>query len=233
MKNQYILVEQADAEATPPVLERWEVRSEIYDSSGKTLISENPVITEMTFNADGTPNAEPFDVPFNQGTINVDLTQSADGKISSNYAYTESAVKSETQDGVEAGILKDIVINSEGIIFVNFTNGKVEPIGRFGIAAFVNDQGLSKVGSNLFEMNARTVNGETAVVSGPPILAWEEDGFARLKFGRVLDHMLETSNTDTATALTDLIIYQRGYQMSAKSITTADQLIQEAIQLKR
>ena len=233
LKNQYILVEQADAEATPPVLERWEVRSEIYDSSGKTLISENPVITEMTFNADGTPNAEPFDVPFNQGTINVDLTQSADGKISSNYAYTESAVKSETQDGVEAGILKDIVINSEGIIFVNFTNGKVEPIGRFGIAAFVNDQGLSKVGSNLFEMNARTVNGETAVVSGPPILAWEEDGFARLKFGRVLDHMLETSNTDTATALTDLIIYQRGYQMSAKSITTADQLIQEAIQLKR
>ena len=48
-----------------------------------------------------------------------------------------------------------------------------------------------------------------------------------------MDHMLENSNVDTGTALTDLIVYQRGYQMSAKSITTADQLIQEAIQLKR
>ena len=109
----------------------------------------------------------------------------------------------------------------------------MEPIGRFGIAAFVNDQGLSKVGGNLFQMNARTINGETAVVSGPPILAWEDSGYASLKFGRVMDHMLETSNVDTGTALTDLIVYQRGYQMSAKSITTADQLMQEAIQLKR
>ncbi|WP_300955732.1 flagellar basal body rod C-terminal domain-containing protein, partial [Helicobacter rodentium] len=126
-----------------------------------------------------------------------------------------------------------IVIDENGIIMVNFTNGKLEPIGRFGIAAFVNDQGLSKVGGNLFQMNARRINGETAVVSGPPILAWEEGGLAKLKFGRVLDHMLETSNVDTGTALTDLIVYQRGYQMSAKSITTADQLMQEAIQLKR
>ena len=116
---------------------------------------------------------------------------------------------------------------------VNFTNGKVEPIGRIGIAAFVNDQGLSKVGGNLFEMNAMTINGETSVVSGPPLLAWEETGTASLKYGQVLDHMLETSNVDTGTALTDLIVYQRGYQMSAKSITTADQLMQEAIQLKR
>ena len=114
-----------------------------------------------------------------------------------------------------------------------FTNGKVEHIGRIGIAAFVNDQGLSKVGGNLFERNAMTINGETSVVSGPPLLAWEETGTASLKYGQVLDHMLETSNVDTGTALTDLIVYQRGSQMSAKSITTADQLMQEAIQLKR
>lgn len=233
LKSQYVLLEQGDPNSNPAVLERWEVRTEIYDSTGKALISENPVMSEITFNADGIANADPFQVPFNNGNITVDLTKSEDGKTSSNFAYTDSTTKSITQDGTQAGIMKDIIINKEGIILVNFSNGKTEPIGRFGIAAFVNDQGLSKIGGNLFEMNARTVNGQTSVVSGPPILAWNEDGLAGLKFGQVMDHMLETSNVDTGTALTDLIVYQRGYQMSAKSITTADQLMQEAIQLKR
>ena len=233
LKSQYILVEQADRSVDPEVPERWEVRSEIYDSTGKVLISDAPVMSEISFNADGSANAESFTIPFNDGTIAVDLTQSSDGKTSSNFAYTDSATKSLSQDGTEAGIMKEVVINEDGVILINFSNGKMEPIGRFGIAAFVNDQGLSKVGGNLFQMNARTINGETAVVSGPPILAWEDSGYASLKFGRVMDHMLETSNVDTGTALTDLIVYQRGYQMSAKSITTADQLMQEAIQLKR
>lgn len=233
LKNQYILIEQGDQTATPPINERWEVRSAIYDSTGKTMISQNPVLSEISFNADGSANATPFAVEFQDGSIQVNLAQSDDGKSSSNFAYTDSALKSATQDGTESGIMDDIVINEDGIILVNFTNGKVEPIGRIGIAAFVNDQGLSKVGGNLFEMNAMTINGETSVVSGPPLLAWEETGTASLKYGQVLDHMLETSNVDTGTALTDLIVYQRGYQMSAKSITTADQLMQEAIQLKR
>ena len=233
LKNQYILIEQGDQTATPPINERWEVRSAIYDSTGKTMISQNPVLSEISFNADGSANTTPFAVEFQGGSIQVNLAQSDDGKSSSNFAYTDSALKSATQDGTESGIMDDIVINEDGIILVNFTNGKVEPIGRIGIAAFVNDQGLSKVGGNLFEMNAMTINGETSVVSGPPLLAWEETGTASLKYGQVLDHMLETSNVDTGTALTDLIVYQRGYQMSAKSITTADQLMQEAIQLKR
>lgn len=233
LKNQYILIEQGDQTATPPINERWEVRSAIYDGTGKTMISQNPVLSEISFNADGSANATPFAVEFQGGSIQVNLAQSDDGKSSSNFAYTDSALKSATQDGTESGIMDDIVINEDGIILVNFTNGKVEPIGRIGIAAFVNDQGLSKVGGNLFEMNAMTINGETSVVSGPPLLAWEETGTASLKYGQVLDHMLETSNVDTGTALTDLIVYQRGYQMSAKSITTADQLMQEAIQLKR
>lgn len=233
LKTQYILLNQADRSVTPEVLERWEVRSSIYNGIGEVMISENPVVNEITFNDDGTANAPIFQVPFNGGSVSVDLAQSADGKTSSNFAYADSDIKSTTQDGTAAGIMKDVVINDDGIIFVNFTNGKLEPIGRFGIAAFVNDQGLSKVGGNLFQINARSINGETAVVSGPPLLAWEEGGTSSLKFGKVLDHMLETSNADTGTSLTDLIVYQRGYQMSAKSITTADQLMQEAIQLKR
>lgn len=233
LKSEYVLLEQADTSANPPVLERWEVRTAIYDSEGNAMVSDAPVVNEITFNADGSANAPAFDVSFNNGSVSVNLADDGSGKTSSNFAYTDSAIKSTTQDGIQEGIMKDIVINSDGIIMVNFTNGKLEPIGRFGIAAFVNDQGLSKAGGNLFELDARTINGETSVVSGAPILAWDNTGFAGLKYGQVLDHMLETSNVDTGTALTDLIVYQRGYQMSAKSITTADELMKEAIQLKR
>ena len=82
-------------------------------------------------------------------------------------------------------------------------------------------------------MNVTIRNGQTIVVSGPPLMAWNENGYANLKYGKVMDHMLETSNVDTGTALTDLIVYQRGYQMSSKAISTADQLMQEAIGLKK
>ncbi|MDA3968718.1 flagellar hook-basal body complex protein [Helicobacter ibis] len=232
LKNEFVLVEQGDKEAVPPIPERWEVKTAIYDMEGKVMISDEVHTSEITFDAEGRPTAPAFDIPFLEGTINVDLTQ-ADGKPTTNHAYTDSAIKAEWQDGTEAGLMKDIIINDDGVIIVNFTNGKNEPIGRFGLAAFVNDQGLSKVGGNLFEMNVTIRNGQTIVVSGPPLMAWNENGYANLKYGKVMDHMLETSNVDTGTALTDLIIYQRGYQMSSKAISTADQLMQEAIGLKK
>ena len=233
LKNEFVLLEQGDYTANPPVNERWEVKTSIYDMDGKVMLNDAPMVNELTFNADGSVNGEVFEIPFKDGSISVDLTQSEDGKMTSNFAYANSEIKSVKQDGVPQGILKDFLINEDGIIMANFSNGKMEPIGRFGLAAFVNDQGLSSVGGNMFKMNVRTINGETNIVSGAPTLAWEENGLAKLKYAKVLDGMLETSNVDTGSALTDLIVYQRGYQMSAKSISTADQLMQEAIQLKR
>lgn len=233
LKNQFILVEQGDYSVEPPVSERWEIVSGIYDITGTTMISDAPVRSEISFNADNTPNVAPFNVPFAGGTIAVDLSQSQEGRMTSNYAYADSEVKGVVQDGCASGIVSDYTITEDGIIMVHFTNGKLEPIGRFGLAAFINDQGLSKIGGNLFSMNVRVINGETNFVSGPPLLAWDDTGNANLKYAQILSQMLETSNVDAGTALTDLIVYQRGYQMAAKAITTSDQLMQEAIQLKR
>ncbi|MDE5591643.1 MAG: flagellar hook-basal body complex protein, partial [Helicobacter sp.] len=233
LKNEYVLLEQGNYGVNPAVEERWEVRSSIYDHTGKIQISEDAVINELTFNAAGEATIPVFQVPFNGSSLAVDLSKSVDGKTSSNFAFGDSSVKSSWQNGTSEGALKSTSIDANGIIFVNFTNGKVEPIGRFGVAAFVNDQGLHKVGGNLFEMDFRFRDGQSVIASGAPIMAWEEDRSAALKYGRVLSNKLESSNVDTGAALTDLIIYQRGYQASAKSITTADQLLQEAIQLKR
>lgn len=233
LKNEFVLIQQPDNTQNPPALERWEVQSAIWDKDGNVMISDAKTITEITFNPDGTPNITPFNMPFLQGNLQVDLGNSGDGKVSSNFAYADSSLKGESQDGAAAGNLKDITINDDGVIFVHFSNNRMEPIGRFGLATFVNDQGLKKMGANMFSMAPQIQDGQVYVASGAPILSWEDGGLAGLKYGTIMDHMLEMSNTNTTTALTDLIIYQRGYQMNAKAITTSDQLMQEAIGLKR
>jgi len=80
-------------------------------------------------------------------------------------------------------------------------------------------------------MDTRTLNGQTSVVSGNPLLGWNNEG--NLKFGRIRHKLLETSNVDVGNALTNLIVFQRGYSMNAKAFTTGDDLLKEAISLKR
>jgi flagellar hook protein FlgE len=51
--------------------------------------------------------------------------------------------------------------------------------------------------------------------------------------GQVISNALEGSNVDVATQFTNLITYQRGYQASSKVITTADQMLDEIMQVIR
>ncbi len=105
-------------------------------------------------------------------------------------------------------------------------------MGRVGITAFVNDQGLKKVGGNLFSLDVQGFGGQVGMLSGPPLLGWDENS-GGLKFGQVIDNMIEYSNVNIADALTELIVFQRGYSFNAKAFTTGDDLIKEAIALKR
>ena len=93
-------------------------------------------------------------------------------------------------------------------------------------------EGLQKTGGNLFEMNLVSRDGEESIpASGNPILGWDEAG--NLRFGQILHKYLESSNVNPVDAMTNLIIFQRGYAMNAKAFTTGDDLIKEAINLKR
>ncbi|MEZ5363008.1 MAG: flagellar basal body rod C-terminal domain-containing protein [Bryobacterales bacterium] len=51
--------------------------------------------------------------------------------------------------------------------------------------------------------------------------------------GSIVGLSLETSNVDIAKEFTDLLTYQRGFQANSRVITTADELNQEALNLKR
>lgn len=209
----------------------WEVKSAIYSKDGDVALS--PIVThEIGFDSAGNViSGEDIELQLGEKTITYSILGS-DNKKSTNFSYMDSSLLEASKDGSQKGELANIGIDSNGIINLSFTNGITEPIGRVGIAAFVNDQGLQKVGGNLFELSAMSVDGgEAAIASGAPIIGWDENG--ALRFGQVLHKYLETSNVNAADAMTDLIVYQRGYSMNAKAFTTGDDLIKEAINLKR
>lgn len=231
LKSDYEMLDSGDNKGNPPINQKWEVTTAIYDLKGDIMVSKKPVVQTVEFDTNGDIIAKPVELDFKDHKIQYSIAGSKDYK-STNLSYQESKLTQVSQDGKPEGSLREIRVDSSGVIYLAFSNGVTEAMGRVGIAAFVNDQGLKKVGGNLLEMASNTVNGENKLLSGNPILGWnDEDG--SLKFGKVLYKNLETSNVDVGNALTNLILMQRGYSMNAKAFTTGDDLIKEAINLKK
>jgi flagellar hook-basal body protein len=127
------------------------------------------------------------------------------------------------QNGVHEGGLTGYDINREGQIVGTFSNGRSNVLGQLAVYHFRNDQGLERISENLFKESEN---------SGDPFFWVDENG--RFSPGALIEgRTLEGSNVQSAVALTELIVYQRSYEGSAKAITTSDQLIQNAIQMKR
>lgn len=92
-------------------------------------------------------------------------------------------------------------------------------LGQISLTGFTNEKGLEAIGSNLFL--------ETAA-SGPPIAGVAgEDGFGTLRQG-----YLEESSVDSVQEITELIKAQRGYELNAKVITAADQMLAATSQVR-
>lgn len=113
-----------------------------------------------------------------------------------------------------------ITINSDGDVVARFADQINEEIlGRLSLASFVNDKGLEALGGNLFR--------ETGA-SGPPTVGDPGvDGRGTLRQG-----FLEESGVDAVREITELIEAQRGYEMNAKVITAADQMLGATVQIR-
>jgi len=159
----------------------------------------------------------------NSGTplnINVGTPNSYDGfESSANFDKT----RSEQHNGFEYGLLKNYGVDEEGNIIAEFTNGRSVPLAKIALYHFQNDQGLEKVNSSLLRKSAD---------SGEPIFYTDENGNPMLG-AKLYSQKLESSNVDLTVAMSELILAQRTYGASAKSITTSDQMIQSAINMKK
>jgi len=131
--------------------------------------------------------------------------------------------RSFTQDGQIAGLLKGYGMDERGNVVAEFTNGRSVPMAKVAVYHFQNDQGLTRATSSLFQASSN---------SGDPLFYTDAEGNFILG-SKVFSNRLESSNVNLATALTELIVMQKAFDANAKSITTSDQMIQNAIQMKR
>ncbi|SIS76434.1 flagellar basal-body rod protein FlgG [Paracoccus saliphilus] len=115
---------------------------------------------------------------------------------------------------------RSISINSEGEVFAFFSDQpEPELLGQLTLAGFANQKGLEAIGSNLFL--------ETGA-SGPPRVATPGlEGLGTLRHG-----YLEESSVDAVREITELIKAQRGYELNAKVITAADQMLGATVQVR-
>jgi flagellar hook protein FlgE len=139
---------------------------------------------------------------------NAVITQTAEASTSSG----------TTQDGYGSGTLQSYSIDPSGTIDGVLSNEQTVSLGQIALATFPNYDGLTNLGSN--DYKASLASGAASV--GTP----NSGGRGTLEGGA-----LEASNVDIATAFTQLIQAERGYEANAKAITTADDVMQASIAL--
>jgi flagellar basal-body rod protein FlgG len=114
-----------------------------------------------------------------------------------------------------------LTINAQGQVSVSMP-GQTQPtqVGQFDLSVFVNRAGLQGLGDNLYL--------ETPASGAPQTGQPGSDAFGSLQQGN-----LEQANVEAVNEITDLIAAQRAYEMNAKVITAADQMLSSTSQMMR
>jgi len=182
-----------------------------FDGQGR--LTAAPAATG-TFNPIGATN--PQTLAFNVGTPLPGGT-GVDGLTS---FAAPSAASFISQDGFSSGELSRISIDAKGQVVGGFTNGDTRVLGQVAMATFGAPDQLMRVGGSLFQ--AMPASGPANV--GAPSTADR---------GSIVAGALEQSNVDLASEFIRMIAAQRGFQANSKTLTTADSLLNELVQLKR
>lgn len=142
------------------------------------------------------------------------LKRSGDGLIVTSDGFPVAPDIAIPQDA------RSIAINADGEVYAYFDDAaEAQLLGQFNLVGFTNPNGLEARGSNLFT--------ETEA-SGPPVVSTPgQDGLGTLRQG-----YLEDSSVDPVREITELIEAQRGYEMNAKIISAADQMLGATTQVR-
>jgi flagellar hook protein FlgE len=132
---------------------------------------------------------------------------------------SKSAMFRNVQDGWAAGVLTDTNIDADGMVSGIYSNGQNRTLGQLGVARFEATERLSKMGDNQFR---------ESVLSGQPLIGKPNTNGR----GIVMTKSLEQSNVDLAHEFVSMIKAQRGFQASAKGVTTANEMLDEVVNIK-
>ena len=190
----------------------------VTDTAGNVTNPEGQVVLQTSF-AVSDSNVDEQGNPYRQ-TLNINLGTIGSFKDTITQSASKSTTKAFYQDGYTMGYLDNFKIDSSGIITGVYSNGTNRTIGQIAMATFANDRGLEKAGDNTY---VESNNSGMARIG--------ESGVAGK--GSLMAGALEMSNVDLSEQMTDMIVTQRGFQSNAKTITTADTLLETVLSLKR
>jgi flagellar hook protein FlgE len=131
-----------------------------------------------------------------------------------------SALNAATSDGSPPGNLVGVTVSKDGVLTAQFSNGRSQALYLIPVATFLNPNGLQPEGDGAWRV---TLDSGLFTINQP------NSGGA----GIIQSNALESSNVDLGTEFTDLITTQRAYSAASRIITTADQMLEELLQIKR
>lgn len=211
----------------------YEVVAGVYDDNGALIDSESRgqivfdkfgSLKENTLTSVPNPQGGVININFGTPTNNPSTDRTGAG-WDGVYILSESKSDAITAsgNGVAEGFFNRYQIEQDGSIIAQFTNGKTVTVGKLALYTFINEQGLAVVGGNNFMATSN---------SGAASFLYDNEG-KLVRPALFVGQKLEMSNTDLSTELTNLIVMQRGFEASSKSITTSDSMLQTAIGLKK
>lgn len=205
----------------------WSVEAILNDPNGNPLNTE---VGELSFDGRGalvgntltSINNNGTDVALDFGTFyDPNVPNSGfDGLVSLSGLNSSREIE---KDGNLSGYLTDYGMDANGNIQATFSNGKTVPIAKIAVYHFRNEAGLEKVGNTTYK---------ESVNSGEAKFFQDANGNT-LEISTIKNKKLEMSNLNITTGLTELIVMQKAFDASSRSITTSDEMIQNAINMKQ
>ena len=179
-----------------------------FDGSGN-LTSPTGSISGITFTglSDGAQNLG-FSWNLSGAGTDGTVTQTA----------STSNVASTSQDGYASGSYQGFSVDGNGVVQASFNNGQNEVVGQVAVATVANQQGLQATNNTAYV---------ATLASGDAVIGTA--GTAGR--GTIEGASLESSNVDVSTEFSALIVAQRAFEANSKSVTTFDQVTQEAINM--
>jgi flagellar hook protein FlgE len=133
------------------------------------------------------------------------------------FASTSGAatINTITQNGFAAGQLQSVAVNNSGLVVGTFSNGQNIDLAQVTLSHFNGTNYLKALDGGAYEVTD---------LSGPAIIGAS---------GKISGSSLESSNTDIADEFTKLIVTQQAYSANTKVITTANNMVQDLLNVLR
>lgn len=161
--------------------------------------------------------ASASNIKFNLGTPGALGTGKTDGITQFASPYNVAYIN---QDGAAVGLRTGVTIDRDGYVIASFSNGATKKLYQIPITTFANPTALAARNGNAYAATTESGSFNWRVANS---------GGA----GRIEASALEGSNSDLGDEFAAMIVTQRAYSAAAKTITTADQMLDELLQIKR